>query len=656
MKQSVLLAAVGVALLAPRTVAAPAPGEVMSVSVIPGPGAAHVVIDVRGSVGVQDFTLADPARLVIDVTGAQLRVPALTYDGANRGGIVNVRFSQFRPDVVRIVLELESLKDYHLEYEAEAIRVAFGTDRRFAAWSSVAPDEIPLPQLEPMALTPETTAQQSQQPLVTVTWDSASVSEVMAGFAAFSGKTIVLGRNIDGIVFAEIKNQPWDVAFQAILESQGLTAEERPVGIIRVQSQAALAARDSLEPLRTTLVDVNFARAGSMAASVAGILSARGRVTSDTATNSLIITDVESRINDAVEFMKELDRPTPQVSIQAKLIFVDRTDIEELGVRYDLGTSDQFFNKLVQRPDPSTAVPVDTDGDGVPDALQAEEFFDSDQNIINLGGNALSAVGNAEAQLLSPALELIFSTAIGNFNLTTFVNALQRVELADLQAEPLISTADNSRASILVGERTPIRQIDVSSQSGAGDGAPRAVTTIVPTGIRLDVTPHVTNSGQVLMTIHAENSSIRAAPADVGFTFQTQEADNTLLVNDGETAVIGGLTVTQVTVAKSGIPFLVDLPIIGRIFGFSSRREQRRDLLILVTPHIIKNPGSRAPASRGSQRETTEGEHHAAANATGTPARPCRQCASRGVQRAGGTDRFRRRSAITCGLGRQVLG
>jgi type IV pilus assembly protein PilQ len=91
------------------------------------------------------------------------------------------------------------------------------------------------------------------------------------------------------------------------------------------------------------------------------------------------------------------------------------------------------------------------------------------------------------------------------------------------------------------------------------------------------------------MRIHAENSSIREAPSDIGFTLQTQEADNEILVNDGETMVIAGLTVTQVTVAKSGIPFLVDLPILGRIFGFTSRREQRRDLLILVTPTIVYN-------------------------------------------------------------------
>jgi len=314
----------------------------------------------------------------------------------------------------------------------------------------------------------------------------------------------------------------------------------------------------------------------------------------DTATNSLIIQDVESRIAVDSNFVTQLDIETPQVAIQAKLIFVNRQDIENLGVRYDLGTQRQFFNTLVQRPDPSTAKPVDTNGDGVPDQLRATDFFPSTQNVIDIGGNALSALANAEASVATPALKLIFATALGNFNLTSFVEALQQVNLADLQAEPLISTSDNSQAQILVGEKTPIRQIDASSPQGAGTGAPRAVTTIVPTGITLTVTPHVTNNGRVLMSLHAENSSIQAAPSDVGFTFQTQEATNQLLVSDGETAVIGGLTVTDVTVSKSGIPFLVDLPIVGRIFGFSSRTETRRDLLILVTPHIIKTPATGA--------------------------------------------------------------
>jgi len=320
--------------------------------------------------------------------------------------------------------------------------------------------------------------------------------------------------------------------------------------------------------------------------SVASILTKRGQVVADSTSNALVITEIASRISRVEEFVKGLDIRTPQVSIQAKIIFVDRTDVEELGVKYDLGSQTQFFNKLVQRPDPRTAKAVDTNGDGVPDAFVPQSNFAPNETIVDLGGNSLSAIGNADQEVVNPALNLIFSTAIGNFDLTTFLQALQRVELADVQAEPTITTLDNRVAEILVGDRVPIRVIDVSAGTGGGQ-PPRATVRFEQTGINLKVTPHVTANRQVLMEVHAERSNVKPASVDIGFTFQTQQADNQILVNDGETAVIGGLTVTEVTVTKSGIPFLVDLPILGKLFGFSSEQESRRDLLILITPHII---------------------------------------------------------------------
>ena len=597
MKRSLILAAIGLILAAPRVLAGPPAGEVTAVSVLPGAGRANVIIDVRGSVEVQDFTLTNPARLVVDLVGAQLNVPGTLYDGRARGGIQNVRYTQFRPDVVRVVLELASLQDYQLEYAGDAVRISLGSDHSFQAWSSAVFDgptiADPAPMLEEESpFAPRTEAMlQSQQPLLTMTFDSAHIRDVANIFAEYSGKSIIIGRDIDVTINASIKNQPWDLAFAQILAANGLAGTEDPPGMIRIASRAALAlARDSFDVVVTRVEPVEYARATSLATTLSSVVSERGNVVADTGTNSLIITEIETRIDEIVNLVRQLDIRTPQVSIQAKLIFVDRTDIEELGIKYDLGTSDQFSNELVQRPDPSSSEAVDTDGDGVPDAVRATEYFDESVNIVDLGGNALSGLANADATILSPALQLIFSTAIGSFNLTSFVDALQRVELADLQAEPLTTTADNTEAYILVGERTPIRVIDMGGQAGQAEGAPQATVEIVETGIKLRVTPHVTNSRQVLMEIAVENSSVRAAPADVGFTFQTQEAASQILVEDGETAVIGGLTVTEVTVAKSGIPFLVDLPVLGGLFGYTTRREQRRDLLILVTPRVLDAP------------------------------------------------------------------
>ena len=599
-------------------------GEVRGVSVLPATGKVEIVIDLQGAALVQDFTLSNPARLVIDLQGTRLTAPVALYDGQNRGGVRNVRYAQFKPDVVRVVIDLDALKDYQVERAVGQVRVRIGTERTgFAAWSSstvaptpavrtaarrvaeVAPPVTGGPEQAARVTTPSlgqplsieeylaahrADAAQSQAARITVQWDNASIEDVVAGFAAFSGRTIILGKDIKGNVTAEIKNQPWDLALNAVLESQGLAVKTLPGGILNVLSQVELARADSTVPITTRLVRVNYAKATSLVPSVASILSKRGQAVADSTSNSLVITEVSSRIDEVVEFVKGLDQRTPQVSIQAKIIFVDRQDVEQLGVKYDLGSTTQFFNRLIQRPDPRSAQPVDTDLDGVPDALVPTKNFLPTENIVSLGGNSLSALGNASQEVINPALDLIFSTAIGNFDLTAFVQALKNVDLADIQAEPTITTLDNRQAEILVGDRVPIRIIDVSAVNtggGTGTAVPRATVSFQQTGINLRVTPHVTGTRQILMEVHAERSNVRPAAVDIGFTFQTQQADNQILVSDGETAVIGGLTVTEVTVTKSGIPFLVDLPILGKLFGFTSQTENRRDLLILITPHII---------------------------------------------------------------------
>jgi type IV pilus assembly protein PilQ len=577
----------------------PGSGEVTAVSLAPAAGKTEIVVNVRGAVDVRDFLLSSPDRLVLDVVGAKLGgTTATLYDGVKRGGVVNLRYSQFRPDIVRIVVDLDGPQTYKIDRSSDdAIRVSFSSSEGFQAWSSkdevaamaaevtdaaaampaeVTPVAAPVRAKKPeVGMRSMAMVTRADEPRITVTWDRASIADVVAGFAAFSGRTIILGKDVKGEVNAEIKNQPWPQAFQAVLATQGLSAQEMTGGIIRVDAPSALAALDSLEPLETSIVRINYAQSATLAKTVESILTKnRGRVVADTGSNALIVTDTRSRIESISDFVRGLDIRTPQLSIQAKIIFVDRTDIEQLGIKYDLGSRTQFFNKLVQREDPANP------GKG----------FDKAINVIDLGGNSVAAVGNADATINGSALDLIYSTSIGGFALTTFLSALEKTELADIQAEPVISTLDNRQADILVGEETPVRVIDANSSS---TGTARANVQFKETGIRLTVTPHVTNNRQVLMQLHTERSAIQPlAAADLGFIFQKQKADNQLLVNDGETAVIGGLTVTQVTKTRSGIPLLGSLPIIGKLFSFTSDTENRRDLIILVTPRITDDGAS----------------------------------------------------------------
>jgi type IV pilus assembly protein PilQ len=652
---------------------------VQSLSVVPSSGKAEVVIGVNAAVDVQDFTLDAPARVVVDLKGATLDMSRHTYDKAWRGGITNIRYSQFRPGIVRVVIELDAKHPYEVKRSDKEVRISVtgGKTTDYSAWPSAGsrdsyaavpkpaavraptvarPDAAktrvasttaqlnetsakavvqvessvaqPDPQYDPAPRTAEPTrllskydskpialfseVQQSQQAPITVTFQDTDIRDVIASFAAFSGRTIVVGKDVSGTVTAEVKNQPWDVALRAILQGQGLAASEDLIsGIITVDSYANILNRQASEPLQTQLVSINYARASALVQTIQSLLQkdcpqvptsgnvvnnarpnciARGLVAADSTTNTLIITETASRLADVLQYVRNLDVRTPQVGIKAKIIFVNRTNIEDIGLSYDLGTgTDQFFSQLVKRPDPATLKPIDTNGDGVPDALGGGTPFNGDR--ILLGGNALSAIANANARVVNPALSVVFSTALGKFQLTSFLDALQEVRLADLQAEPSIVTLDNRQASIQVGQEIPIRVLDANTANLSGaatpNAQPRATVQMKQVGIILTVTPHITNNRQILLLLHAENSDAQLASSDVGFIFGKQSGDTQLLVGDGETAVIGGLTVTQTTQSKSGIPLLVDLPIIGRLFGETRTDDEKRDLLILVTPHII---------------------------------------------------------------------
>ena len=649
----------------------PAEGAVTSLSVVPASGRAELVVGVAGAVEVADFTLRTPDRIVLDISGASLGVGSRAYDHVTRGAITDVRFSQYRRGTVRVVILLDGPRSYEVNKENGEVRVSVATDgsASFAAWHTGG--ERPEARAEARAETraddrPDAGAagdpaierqlaqnsrreraddsrrrsvvqqaqQRPQQPRITVTYQQADIRDVLAAFAAFSGRTIIPSSAIPPVrVDAEIKDQPWDVALQAILASQNLAATEDRNGILIVDTQDRIASRAQTEPLQTRVVRLNYQRATAIGEQVrtrmlqcipaeqpsagasqsssaaagqppaagappaqptmsggvnpaAQMMNAladaacrgRGNVSSDEVTNSVSITAPSSHLDDLVAFAESLDLRQPQVNIKAKIVLVNRTDLDALGIKYDLGTRQQFFSTVIQR----------VDSAGNPGNA-------NDPPTVLLGGNTVSAIANASGNVPGAALRLIYSTALGGFDFSTFLDALQEVSLLDVQAEPSVTTLNNKTAELVSGVQVPFVPL-ISSGGGATQlNAPVAVERI-QTGVTLRVTPSVTNNGHIMMRVETVNS-------DVNFTNNGTLIDNNsnkteLLVADGETVVIAGLTQTSVRVSKSGIPLLVDLPLIGRLFGYTTRQEQRRDLLILLTPHIIDEGEQPSDAGR----------------------------------------------------------
>jgi type IV pilus assembly protein PilQ len=614
-----------------------AASPVTAVSIVAAEGRAEVVIAIAGPVDVRDFTVANPHRIVLDLAGARLGGANQAYDGVLRAGISNVRMSQFRPDVVRIVLDLDAEHRYTVAHDESEIRVTLPTTDTFAAWHSSgrpaanAPAVARTPNVDsaraanvdtaaavrpptprpaaavidsvvaaspppaPVVQAPLPRQQRSQAQRITVTYNQADIRAVLAAFGGFSGRTIVVGKDVQGTVTAEIKDQPWDVALQAILTSQGLAASEDASGIITVDSYQNILQKQASEPLTTQIIKINYARAASLVETMQGLLSkdcpqgalpsagpqqqasvigapqciTRGNISADSATNSLLVTEVTSRLNALLSYVRELDVRTPQVALNARVLSLNRTQIEQLGVSYDFGSRGTFFNTLLPR---------------IPEGESRPGQFESQ---VTVDGQSFAGVGNARRRFSgSAALSLLFSTAVGGFSISSFLDALTEQQLLEIQAEPSIVTLDNREARIFVGQETPVRVIDAGATGQIGQPA-RANVQFKEAGIMLKVTPHITNNRQIQMTLEAEQSDLAIVGGELGFIINKRNATSQVLVNNSETAVIGGLTQVQKTRTKAGIPILMDLPLIGKLFAQTDDREEKRDLLIMITPTII---------------------------------------------------------------------
>ena len=412
---------------------------------------------------------------------------------------------------------------------------------------------------------------------VTVSFADAPIRDVLFTFAEFADRSIVAGARVDGLVSAEIRDQPWDVALHAVLEAHGLVARDTESGIVQVEDARSLFEREAVVPLETRTFRVGYSSAVDMQDPAAALLSERGRVSVGEAANALVVTDVP-RVLAAVEaLVAALDVPAPQVDIAARIVFVNRTGLEEFGIRYDL--KDLNGNQL------NSLAPGVVDGEQV----------DRGTNVVSLRGTSLAALGNATQRVSSPTLSLVASLVMGkDMTLLAFIDALQSVQLADVEASPSVRVLDNHTAKIVVGEETPVRVVDAGAQGGGAEGGgsarsgPVATVDYKETGVILEVTPRVAPSGDVHLDLVAERSSADLGPSDVGLIFRRQRAESRVLVKDGETVVIGGLIVEETSEAWAGIPVLMDLPWLGALFR--SRRESlvERELIILVTPTVVR--------------------------------------------------------------------
>ncbi|MFV1988230.1 MAG: secretin N-terminal domain-containing protein [Gemmatimonadota bacterium] len=585
---------------------ATAPSEVREVQITPSGAQTQITVLVgNADLSVHHFMLAEPPRLILDVEGANHALSRHSYEAIGRGGVIRMRSSQFRPDVVRLVFDLTRELDYDVVEIDGNVEVRFeNPGEPFSSWSTNLGDPVSVASGDGSASAVTdgraseqfpgvVTALQQAQPRISVAYDSATMLDVLAGFSEFAGVSIVPNGEVARVSVQgiDIKNQPWDVALSAILSAQNLGWQTSQSGIIIVDRLENLKARDDLLS-ETRVIRINYASADSIAEMMRSLVTPdRGQVVAHSGSNSVIVTDAPSVVARMDSMVTALDRRMPQVSIEAKLVFVNRTDVSEMGIVYDLkerdgGFVEQGINQVLNVPDPNKPPQlIDTDGDGIPD----QAFFKrTNQTLVNIGGDAVAALANANDRVTSPALQILTAVAFGDFSLFAFIDALESHQLSDVQAAPSIQVVDNARARIQVGERTPIRVLE----AGGLNAQATVNVSFQDTGIILEVRPHVTNNNQILLDLSAERSGLKVGLSDVGYIFERQIGETRLLLDDGETAVIGGLTLSEVSRSQSGIPGLMNIPLLGALFRTTKENEIKQDLIILVTPHIVYPRGT----------------------------------------------------------------
>ncbi len=427
-----------------------------------------------------------------------------------------------------------------------------------------------------------------------------AILQLLADFAEFN---LVVSDTVGGNIALRLKNVPWDQALDIILKAKGLG--KRTAGnVMMVGPQEEIAARERIElesqkqveelaPLRTEFMQINYAKAADMAGLIqAGgeesLLSARGTVSIDERTNTLIVQDVSTSLEAIRELITKLDVPIRQVMIESRIVNADETFSKNLGVRFGYSKATIPADARVNA-DGSPRQFV-TLGSGVSDS--AALIFGGEGAAAGGagGGLAAGATGGAAAgaggerlmvdlPVANPAATLGLAIGkIGSYLLQLELSAAQADGRTQDIANPKVITANQTEAIIESGVQIPYQE---ASSSGA------STTSFQDAVLALRVTPQITPDNKIILDLAVSQDTVGEIFQGVP-SINTRNVSTQVLVDNGETVVLGGVYTQSENYGSDRVPFFGDLPAVGFLFKRTSVRNERRELLIFVTPKILK--------------------------------------------------------------------
>jgi type IV pilus secretin PilQ/predicted competence protein len=409
---------------------------------------------------------------------------------------------------------------------------------------------------------------------ISLDFQDADINDILRLIAEVGKVNIIAGGDVQGKITTRMTDVPWDQALDVILKINGL-AQERSGNIIRVaplekftnERQERLKAQITevqAEPLVTRIVPANYAAAKDLRPNLEKLLSKRGTMIIDARTNTMIITDTQGSLDAVLALIEKLDRPTPQVMIEARIVESSRNFLRELGVQLGLAYSQITDKTFPNRIDVRGGVPAAGNSGGLSPPTAPANFL--------LDLPAAVALGQGGAIGFSLA-------SIGGAILDAQLSALESSGRGKIISSPKIATLDNTEAQIQSGRKIPVATVSAEGTK----------TEFVDANITLKVTPHVTPNEFIGMKITATKNEADFTQQVNGIpTITTREANTDMLVKDGDTVVIGGLYRRTIQSSRAGIPGLSSLPIIGYLFRKERQQDDSDELLIFLTPRIIR--------------------------------------------------------------------
>lgn len=386
-----------------------------------------------------------------------------------------------------------------------------------------------------------------KEPIKNLQFQSAEIRSVLNFLADYGGVNIVVAPDVDGLVTIRLANVSWRDALEIVGRTYDLAVVEEEKGYIRVlksedyrkevfEANKHSAEQRQLVDLETKIVKISNSTSDDIVKAVKSLMTERGQATSDPRSNSIIIQEVPTNMGNVISYIEELDKPSMQIKISAQLLEISSDGLEEFGVRWGVDGS----------------------------------YTTESGRTYNQSADVLADRGT------DPVLRYTVAAMGNDWSVDAVIEALVSNGKGKIIAHPEITTLDNKLARIQMGQKVPIKQFDESGN---------IITKFEEVGTILEVTPHITAENEILMHLKPERSTYEFDPN--GVVINTNNAETHVIVSNGQTAVIGGLTTQDEVESVTGVPILKDIPILGALFRYSNKRTESRDLVIFVTPTIV---------------------------------------------------------------------